>query len=85
VHVHAAELGAAVQGRHGLAWIEQPVLVECRFHSMKGFELDRLELHAHRVDFLDADAVLAGDGAADVDRKLQDFRAERFGFSSSPG
>ncbi len=37
------------------------------------------ELHAHRVDLLDADAMLAGDGAADLHAQLQDLGAEMLG------
>ncbi len=37
------------------------------------------ELDAHLVDLLDADAVLAGDGAADLDAQLQDLAAELLG------
>ena len=37
------------------------------------------ELHAHRIELLDADAVLAGDRAADFDAQLEDAVAERDG------
>jgi hypothetical protein len=42
-------------------------------------QLRRRELHAHLVDLLDADAVLAGDRAAERHRQLEDFGAESFG------
>src|SRR5258705_4223027 len=79
MHVHAAEFSAAVQSRHRLAGIEQQVFVEGGLHRMKRRKLGWPELHAHRIDFLDADTVLAGDCAADIDRKLKNFGAEALG------
>src|SRR5450759_1734395 len=78
VHMHAAELGAARECGHRLAGIEQRVLVECGFHAPEGCEFRGAELEAHIVDLLDADTVLAGDGTADLDRKLEDLATERF-------
>ena len=46
---------------------------------MEGAQLRACELRAHRVDLLDADAVLARDRAADLDAKLEDARAEGLG------
>src|SRR6476660_7954945 len=79
MHVHASEFRAAMQCGHGFTRVEQRMLVECRFDAVKSRELERLELVAHRVDFFDADAVLARNGAADVDRQLQNFGAELLG------
>ena len=47
-----------------------------RFHLRA---LGRRELDAHRRQLLDADAVLAGDGAAHRDAELEDLGAERLG------
>ena len=79
VHVHLPELGAAVQRRHPLAGIEQSVRVERRLDPEEALELGGAELRAHAAQLLDADAVLAGDRAADVDAELEDRRAERLG------
>src|SRR4030066_1914339 len=79
VHVHAAELGAAVQGRYRLAGIEQAVRIECRLDGMELREFGRIELHAHLVDLLHAHAVLAGDGAADLDAQFENLAAEFLG------
>src|SRR3990167_5192784 len=70
--VHGAELGAAGEGRDGLARIEQAQRVEGVLQGEEGLELGRTELHAHLVDLLAADPVLAGDRAADRDAELQD-------------
>src|SRR5882672_9408222 len=59
--VHRAELSAAMQGRHRLAGIQQPAFVERFLHCVKGLQLAGAELQAHLVDFLDTDAVFAGD------------------------
>jgi hypothetical protein len=59
--MHASVFGTAVQARHRLAGIEQARFVEGGLDAVKGHQLRRLVLHAHLVDFLDADAVLASD------------------------
>jgi hypothetical protein len=79
VHVHAAELRAAVERGHHLAGIQQPVLVERVLDGAESLELARAELDAHLVDLLDADSVLAGDGAADLEAQLQYLAAEFLG------
>src|SRR5882672_6793954 len=78
VNMHASELGAAMQGRNRLAGIEQAVLVERALDAVEGFEFRRLELDAHLVDLFHAHAVLAGDGAADLQAQLEYFGAESF-------
>ncbi len=79
VHVHLAELGAAGERRDALAGIEQRVRVERGLDAEEALELGRPELHAHLRQLLDADAVLAGDRAADLDAQLEDRGAERLG------
>src|SRR5687767_9754024 len=69
VHVHAPELGAAIESRDGLPGIQEAVLVERALHGVEELELRGAELHAHVVHFFDADAVLAGDRAANRDRE----------------
>src|SRR5574341_1057451 len=78
VHVHPPVFRAPVQRRHRLPGIEQPMLVESALDAMEGFELGGLELHAHRVDLFNTDAVLAGDRAAYLKAQLEDLGAEGF-------
>src|SRR6266516_5345261 len=78
-HSHAAELGAAVQGRDVLAGIEEALGVEGALHAVEALDLAFRELHAHLIDLLHAHAVLAGDGAADLDALLQHFAREALG------
>ncbi len=68
-----------------LPGLSRPSGVEGLLHAMEGLQFRGRELHAHLVDLLDADAVLAGDGAADCDAQLQDLGAEGLRRSSSPG
>src|SRR5687767_14249886 len=79
VHVRATELRATMQSGDGFARIEQSLLVERVLHRMERLELRRRELHAHVVDFFDADAVLPGDRPPDFDRIREDLAAESFG------
>src|ERR1700733_12093803 len=67
MHVHAAELGAAVQGREYLAGIEQALVVEGAFDALLLIEVDFREHHRHQIALLDADAVLACQHATDLD------------------
>src|SRR5690606_23236017 len=78
VHVHGPVLGAALQRGHRLAGVEQAELVEHLLDRVEGLQLAGAELHAHLVDLFDAHAVLAGDGAADLDAQLQDGRTVGF-------
>src|SRR3989344_2741913 len=64
VDVHAAEFGAAMQGRDVLARVEQAARVEGRLDRMEQRQLVGVELRAHLIDLLAADAVFAGDAAA---------------------
>src|SRR5262245_4324963 len=70
-HAHASELGAAVQRGNVLARVEEALRVEGALHALEALDLGGAELHAHLVDLLHAHAVLAGDGAADLDAFLQ--------------
>ena len=79
MHMHAAELGAAVQRRKHLAGIEQALGVEGAFEPLLLVEVDLGEHRRHQVALLDADAVLAGQHAADLDAEPQDVGAERLG------
>src|SRR5258708_25732014 len=77
--VDAAELGAAMELREDLAGIEQPVGVEGAFEAQLLVEIDLVEHDRHEIALLDADAVLAGEDAADLDAEAQDIGAERLG------
>ena len=65
--VHAAEFRTTHERRYGLARIHQPRRIERGLEAMELLELGCRELAAHRIEFLDPDAVLAGDSAADAD------------------
>ena len=77
--VQAAELGAAVQLREHLAGIEQPVGIEGAFEALLLARSISSNIVAHQVALLDADAVLAGQHAADLDAEPQDVGAECLG------
>src|SRR5476651_2387250 len=79
VDVHAAEFGAAVQLWKYLAGIQQALVVEGAFQPLLLGEIDFGEHRGHQVALLDADAVLAGQDAADLDAKPEDVSAESFG------
>src|SRR5438132_5050210 len=79
VHMHAAELGATVQGRKHLSGIEQALGVEGAFQALLLVEVNLAEHLRHQVALLDADAVLAGEHAAELDAGAQDVGAEGFG------
>src|SRR5579883_2998688 len=76
-NVHAAELGATVQRRKHLAWIEQALRIEGAFEPLLLVEVDLGKHRRHQVALLDADAVLAGQHAANLDAELEDIGTER--------
>src|SRR6266699_4440461 len=78
VHVHAPELGAAVQRRKHLARVEQTLVVEGAFEPLLLLEVSLGEHGRHQVALFHAHPVLAGEHAADLDAKLEDVRAELF-------
>src|SRR5260370_24966803 len=65
--MHAAKFGAAMQGRKYLAGIEQALRVEGAFQPLLLVEIDLAEHLRHQVALLDADAMLAGEDAAEFD------------------
>ena len=67
MHMHASMLGATLQGWNHLAGVEQSGRIEGLLHLAETLQFGFLELRTHLVDFLDADAVFAGDGAAYFD------------------
>ena len=58
-HQHLSVFGAAVQRRDHLARIEQARAVERTLDATHLLQLGGAELHAHRIELLDADTVLA--------------------------
>ncbi len=77
--VHAAELGAAVQGRKHFSRIEQPLRVEGAFQALLLVQINLAEHLAHEVALFDADAMFAGQHAAEFDAAAQDVGTERLG------
>src|SRR5690606_23810839 len=78
-HVHASVLRAACERGDRLARVEDAGRVEGALDREEGLELLGRELRAHRFDLLDAHAVFAGDGAAELDAQLEDLGAEALG------
>src|SRR4029453_832646 len=78
VDMHAAKFGAAVQGREYLAGVEEALGVERAFKPLLLVEIDLAEHFAHQVALLDADAMFAGQHAAELDADPQDVGAEGF-------
>src|ERR1700704_6965599 len=77
--MHATQFGAAVQGWKYLAGIEQALRVEGAFQPLLLVEIDLAEHLAHQVALLDADAMFAGQDAAEFDADPQDVGAKSFG------
>ena len=77
--VKTAEFGAAVQLRKHLARVQQPVGIEGAFDPLLVGQIAFVEHRSHQVALFDADPVLAGQNAADLDAQPQDVRAERLG------
>ena len=79
MHVHVPEFGAAMQPREHLAGIEQALGIEGALEPLLLVEIGLRELHRHQIALLDADAVLAGQYAADLDAAPENIGAEFFG------
>ena len=65
--------------REHLAGIEQALVVEGAFDALLLVEIDLGKHHRHQIALFDADAVLAGEHAADLDAQPQDIGAELLG------
>jgi len=65
------ELGAAAELRKYLAGVKQTVGIECAFQALLMREVALIEHRSHQVAFFDADTVLTGQHAADLDAELQ--------------
>src|SRR3982074_2513833 len=74
--MHATEFGAAVQGRKHFSRIEQALRVERAFRPLLLVEIDLAEHLRHQVALLDADAMFAGQHAAEFDADPKDIRAK---------
>ena len=62
-----------------LPGLSRPLGSKAHFTRCCWFKIDLGEHHRHQVALFDADAVLAGQHAADLDAELQDVGAELFG------
>ena len=78
-HMQSSIFGAACTGGDGLVGIEKPLRVEGMFDRKEHIPLAGRELHAHRVDFFDAHAVLACDCSAEFDSRLENICPEFLG------
>src|SRR6516165_3444720 len=76
VDVKAAELGATMQLWKYLARVEQAVRVERAFQSLLVRQVAFVEHRSHQVALLDADPMLAGQDAADLNAELEDVDAK---------
>src|ERR1700761_814376 len=79
MHMDAAELGATMQRREHFAGIEQALVVEGAFEALLRIKIDFGEHYRHQVALFHADAVLAGEHAADFDAQPQNIGAELLG------
>src|SRR5262249_57470325 len=78
VHVHAPELGAAVQRRKYLARIEQALVVEGAFEPLLLLEVSLREHGRHQVALFHAHPVLARHHPPYFNPKLEDLCTEFF-------
>src|SRR5882757_10748003 len=76
MHMDAAEFGAAVQGRKHFSGIEQALRVKSAFQPLLLVEIDLRKHLAHQIALFDADAVLAGQNAAEFDAAAQNVGAK---------
>ena len=77
--MQAPELGAAMQLRKHLPRVEQAVRVESTFQALLMRQISFAKHSPHEVSFLDPDAVLAGEHAADFDAEPQDIGSKGLG------
>src|SRR6476646_5233643 len=61
--------------RKDLGGVEQPIWIEHALHPHLLRNVGGGELHAHQLALLDADAMLSGEAAAELDAKLEDLSA----------
>ena len=73
------ELGAAMQLRKYLARVEQAVGIECAFQALLMRQVAFVKHRPHQVALFDADPVLAGQDAADLDAEPEDIGAKGLG------
>ena len=79
----AADCG--FEQREHLAGVQQPVRVEGGLEPALLLQFMGVELHRHQVALFHADAMLAGQAAADLDAQLQDVGAEFLGGMEAGG
>ena len=77
-HMHLAVFSTAMQRGYRLIGIEKKGCVERTLDAKERFPLRGRELHAHGIDFFNANAMLAGDSAADLHAQFQNLGTEFF-------
>src|SRR5262249_56132921 len=65
--------------RKDLGGVEQPVGIEHPLHAPLLGDGGRGELYSHQLALLDADAMLSGEAAAELDAKLEDLSTAHLG------
>ena len=70
MHVHLSILGATQQGGNNLLRVQQARRIKAAFDGHKGIQFIARKLHAHLIDFLHPDSVLASDCSTDLDAEL---------------
>ena len=68
--MHAAELGASVQGREDFTGIEQAFRVERAFKALLLLQVAFIKHRPHKIAFFDANAMFAGQNTADFNTQL---------------
>src|SRR5690625_2892480 len=79
LHMHGAKFSTAIQGRNGLAGIEQGMLIKGLLDGKKQIPLGFFKLYAHLIDFFYPDAMLTRNSPAKRNRQLQYFPAKLLG------
>ena len=69
MNVQPPQFRATVQLREHLAGVEQALRIESAFQTLLLIQVDLVEHRRHEVAFFNADAMLAGKHAPDLDRK----------------
>src|SRR5579862_4813903 len=77
--MHVPLLDAGGQSRKDFAWIEKSICVKRAFKSLLLRQVRFAEHGRHQFALFQADAMFAGQNAADFDAQLEDRRAESFG------
>ena len=77
--MNTAELGAAMQLWKDLARVEQAIRIESAFEALLVRQVALVEHRSHKVALFDADPVLTGQHATDLDAELEDIGTKGLG------